>query len=159
MKPFDIDSDTSVESFDLSEGAVSLKGTTHSGKGYELTGDVSEANIVVSRAESQFYDKYLPVSEDTTYWLKFKIRENTDGVMEAYRVQLDTVDVERTARILADDRTAAAIEAARVRVGAPEKAKVRFGDFMRNDGELRVLAVDEPNPIMLEFYWTEKVVK
>jgi len=156
MKPFDIDSDTSVESFDLSEGAVSLKGTTHSGKGYELTGDVSEANIVVSRAESQFYDKYLPVSEDTTYWLKFKIKEPT-GV--AYTVQLDTVDVERTARILADDRTAAALEAARVRVGAPEKAKIRYGDFMRNDGELRVLELDEPAPIMVEFYWNERVVK
>lgn len=153
MRPFEIDSNTTVETVDLSEGVVSLKGTTRSGKGYELSGDVNEVNIVVQKSKPAFYsDKYLPIREDSTYWLKFKIKEAT-GV--AYTVQLDTVDVERTARVQADDRTTKAVNAARVLAGVPEDAKFRF-DY-RYDKDLRGL--DEPQPVDVQFVWIEKVVK
>jgi len=157
---FRLSSDDSAEIVNLDEGCLELRGKTTSGKDYTLTADVEKVVIVNDRevAEINSWETYTPYSVLTSseYYLKFKIKEPT-GV--AYTVQLDTVDVERTARILADDRTAAALEAARVRVGAPEKAKIRYGDFMRNDGELRVLELDEPAPIMVEFYWNERVVK
>lgn len=156
--PFDVDSDTTVETVDLSTGVVSLKGTTLSGKGYEISGDVEEVNIVVSRDDSysRFYsDKYTPVKEESEYWLKFKIKDDTDTGSYAYKVQLETVDVERTARVEASDRTTKAVNAARVLAGVPEDAKFRF-DY-RYDGDLRGL--DEPQPVDVQFVWTEKVVK
>jgi hypothetical protein len=65
--------------------------------------------------------------------------------------------VKRRCSIMALDRTAAAIERARKTVGAPEKAKFRFGDYYSMNGELVVENVEEPNPIQVEFYWNEEV--
>lgn len=161
-----LSSDDSAEIVNLDEGSLELKGTTASGKGYTLTADVEKVIIVNDRglAEINSWETYAPYSVVTNndYYLKFKIKEDANGVQEAYRVSLDTVDVERTARILADDRTAAALEAARVRVGAPEHAKFDFGFHpMGNTASLEatILEPRQPVPVMVHFYWTEKVVK
>ena len=144
----------------LEEGAVSLKGKTFDGKSYELTGDVEKVVIVCEEAFEEYntYTGKKVLWGDKEYWLKFKIKDDPTGSI-AYKIQMETVTVSRSARILADDRTAAAYEAARVRCGAPEKAKMRLDHSFSSKPELTVENLDEPNPIMVEFYWKEEVVK
>lgn len=150
----------SVEHIDLESGSVELRGTTRSGKSYTLTGDVDSVKIVNEREVETFssWNDYTPHSylSKSEYWLRFHIKEDETTGGYVYKVQLETVDVERSARIKADDRTAKAIEAARVLAGAPESAKFSFSPRWAG-GES--LTVDEPHPIEVDFYWTEKVVK
>lgn len=139
----------------LSDGHVTFDGVTVHGAKFDLDADV-EAVYIVSVVDDDvreyFSDtRFIPTSNQEFY-LKFKIKDNG----EQYRVQVETVDVERTVRVAASDRTTKAIEAARVLAGVPEDAKFRF-DYRYDGGELRKL--DEAQPVDVQFVWMEKVVK
>lgn len=143
----------SVETVSLSDGHVELRATTASGKPYTLRGDVEQVRIEAVRDEDYLYSsKYMtPTIEE--YTLKFRIKENG----EAYRAEMDMVEVRRMASTTAEDRTAAAIDAARVRVGAPEDAKFNF--CMLATPYTKEGVAGEPTPVGVEFYWTERVPK
>lgn len=149
-----------VKHIDLQAGSVELIGTTRSGESYTLSGDVDCVRIIPDVENAEYHvDAYgHKTIVDAAYWLRFKIKDSG----EAYRIQLNMVDVDRTARVLADDQTAAAIEAARVRCGAPEDARFDFGFNPRgfvDSLESSVKESRQPTPVLVYFYWTERVAK
>lgn len=76
---------------------------------------------------------------------KYTVREKT------------MVIVNRTASVLAADRTVEAFEQARKRAGAPKSAKISVGDYMRLSNELVIENLDEKHPVTVEFRWKEEV--
>lgn len=140
------------------------------GQPVTVTGKVKNVKLNVDHG----FERYRPsygidaIVRDTS---RYSIEFDRDDEGFAFKMQVKGGDVTRTARIEASDRTAAAIEKARVRAGAPENAKfrisddvrlndnVRMGDFGRMTDELVAENLDEPSPIMVEFYWKETVYR
>lgn len=140
------------------EGAeLTLTGNAD-GQNITLTGKVKNVRLNVDHG----YEHYRPfygidkIVRDTS---RYSIEFDRDDEGVAYKMQVKGIDVTRTARIEASDRTAEAIEKARVRAGAPEKAKFRINDFGRMTDELVIEYLDKPSPVMVEFYWKETVYK
>lgn len=69
------------------------------------------------------------------------------------------VEVKMQARLDVPDRTVDDFERARVQVGAPKKAKMRFLPNLARNDEGIVINLDEPQPGTVEFVWTKKVRK
>ena len=134
-----------MDKISLNDGHLSLKGTTTGGKSYELTGEVEEVRIEVDREYEDVFSwdwstpKYLV--SDETYWIKLKRKE--DG--EAYRVQMETVDILREAWLPMEENSFKAVVAARALCGAPEEATVYVNESYVGFG--------------VKFTWTDKVVK
>lgn len=128
----------------LRSSELSLKGVTDDGKKYEISGEVEEVSIEVF-SDYEDTDIWLSYSKphliEETYWLKFKRKENG----EAYRIQMETVDILREAWMSIDENSFKAVAAARALCGAPEDATVYVNESYVGFG--------------VKFTWTEKVVK
>lgn len=138
----------------LKDADVEIKGFDSKGERIRITGKVNNTYVDVT-AKNEQAGQY-GFSPAQSYALRLSPNPDANGsLLTVYTKEKQYVD--RTARITATDRTAAAIEKARVAVGAPTKAQFRMGDMMRMDGELRIEPVGVPNPITVEFYWNEEV--
>lgn len=122
------------------------------GKTIEIDGDVKDIELAVDQFES-IYD-WRTRRTDTSAYLTFKPDEH--GVQLTWRVHENKgTEVTHRATIVATDRTVAAFEKARKRVGAPKDAKIRVGNFMRDDAYAAVEG--SPQAIEIEFIWKETV--
>lgn len=127
---------------------------TRDGQRYTVTSQVKSGSFVVETDDTIYFtDKFYRNDEEK--FLRFDVDE--------YTLQVDDIKgvvVHRTARIEAADRTVEALEKARRLAGAPTKAKFRIESFYVGQNELGqnklvIENIDEPSPVMVEFYWKE----
>lgn len=138
----------------LTDGHIVITGFAN-GQHLTLEGDIKDVSLGYESEylEDYFLDSKLTIKDFSKYTLEFK--PNDKG--RAYTIKVrDLKRVDRSARIVADDRTAKAVEQARLLVGAPEYARFRYSNIARMDCELIVME-DAPVPVEVEFYWKEEV--
>jgi len=145
-------------SADFSICHLVLTGTDDEGD-FVLEGDVRNV-VVESKLEDPVYHDLLSIkSSATTYHGSMEFVPDEDSI--SFRITRPVKQVKtvlRTARVEATDRTAAAIEAARVACGAPTGAKFKLErDARFREYELVIEDLDSPNPIAVEFRWQEEV--
>lgn len=130
------------------DASVALIGRTVDGKNYELSGEVSEANIVVNHdyEDGEFWSTSLtrPIRVSETYWLKFKLKQDDTGADYMYKVQMETVEIERAVSVPIEANTLTNINAAQALAGAPDDAEV---------------IVTDADKVTVLFAWKETVVK
>lgn len=133
---------------------VEIRWRAH-GKDNVLTGVLSSFELNVDREEEEFFSlrSYLPSTPKYTLAGEFKLVNDKAFTIKTSDVK-DT-EVEYRAVVESTDRTVEAMEAARVRVGAPTSAKVRFFDLLRKPEVQFDITV--PQPCKIEFVWWDKV--
>lgn len=153
----------STKTLQLTDGHIVVSGI-YKDRPIEFHADVESLDI---DHEAEYHDvsnwdavciKTFPVWEQVHAIAKLKIKDDGRWGKIKY-MDVERVRVGRTARIEAEDRTVAALEAARVRAGVPEKAKYRLSDGPQyfHEGELTIRPWDEPRPVSVEFYWEDEV--
>lgn len=108
-----------------------------------------DINSVYSHAVSRLYD--------TTSTSELKA-ELVDGWKITTKEPVIR-EVSMQARVDVEDRTVDDFERARVQVGAPKNAKMRFLPNLARNEEGIVIGLDTPQPGTVEFVWKKKVRK
>ena len=133
----------------MSDAELTVVSYDNSGDKYVLKGKVRDFEVHLPEPYLEGITSWSLLDKVVAIEKPYEIK----GYMDTFTIATTKhpVSVERTAQIVAQDKTVEALEVARKRVGAPESAKFHLSLLLRDKG-MYVSSLDKPQPVTVTFF-------